>query len=76
MRVGTIAIFCTVSVAQQPNEVVAAHKLQEGMVIVCVVCNDSGALLVPAGTRITSSTATRIAAALGEKLIEVSPLAA
>lgn len=70
------SLYCIASIEQQANQLVPAEKLQEGMVVVRAICNDAGAMLIPAGTRITQSTAKRIAAALGEKLIEVSPLAA
>lgn len=65
-----------VKVTPQANDLVPATQLREGMVVVRSVCNEAGALLVPAGTRITSTTAERVAKLLGEgSMVEVSPAA-
>lgn len=56
------------------NQRVRAAHLEEGMVVVDDLRNDQGLLLVPAGTRLTSSTASRVAGILGnDVLIEVVP---
>ena len=65
-------LHAIVTVGPQPNELVPANRLREGMVVVRAVTNESGALLIPAGTRVTSSTADRVAKQLGEQLIAVT----
>ena len=58
------------------NERISAAKLAEGMVIAHDVRNESGILLVPAGARLTSTSALRLAAMLGPRFfLEVAPAA-
>jgi CheY-like chemotaxis protein len=58
------------------NQRVAAANLCEGMVIAYDVRNDAGVLLVPAGSRLTSTTAARLAKILGPRMfLEVAPAA-
>ncbi len=51
------------------NRRVAAAKLAEGMVLVRDLRNAEGALLVAAGTRLTSTTAVHVARILGERFV-------
>jgi DNA-binding response OmpR family regulator len=54
------------------NERVPACSLREGMVLIHDLRNESGALLVAAGTRLTVTSAERVGRALGERfLVEV-----
>jgi len=56
------------------NQRVAASELCEGMVLVHDLRSGDGTLLVRAGARFTSTTATRVAQMLGPRfLIEVAP---
>jgi CheY-like chemotaxis protein len=55
---------------------VSAGDLKEGMVLVRDLRNDAGLLLVPSGTRLTSSAAERVSRLLGrDHLVEVSAAA-
>jgi len=55
---------------------VSACDLKEGMVLVRDLRNDAGLLLVPSGTRLTSSAAERVSRLLGrDHLVEVSAAA-
>jgi DNA-binding response OmpR family regulator len=57
---------------RRPNRRVQARRLAEGMVVVADVCNGAGVLLLPSGTRLTSSTAERLSHLLDDHaLIEV-----
>ncbi|HEV8551748.1 MAG TPA: response regulator [Polyangiaceae bacterium] len=63
-------------IQSKENQRVAASHLAEGMVIVHDVRSENGLLLVPAGSRLTSSSAARLAKALGPKFfLEVAPAA-
>ena len=58
------------------NQKVSASQLTEGMVVAHDVRNEGGILLVPAGSRLTGTSAARLAKMLGEKFfIEVAPAA-
>jgi len=57
------------------NQRVQASKLAEGMVIAHDVRNESGILLVPAGARLTATSAARLAKMLGSTFLEVAPAA-
>jgi CheY-like chemotaxis protein len=64
------------AVHSKANQRVPASNLSEGMVIVHDVRNAGGMLLVPAGSRLTSSTAAKLAKVLGPKFfLEVAPAA-
>jgi DNA-binding response OmpR family regulator len=58
-------------VRRRPNRRVQARRLIEGMVVVEDVCNESGVLLLPSGTRLTSTTAERLSRLLDRTMIEV-----
>jgi hypothetical protein len=58
-------------VRARPNRRVPARRLAEGMVVVKDVCNGSGVLLLPSGTRLTSTTAERLSRLLDQALIDV-----
>ena len=58
-------------VRRRPNRRVPAGRLAEGMVVVSDVCNGTGVLLLPSGTRLTSTTAERLSRLLGQTIIEV-----
>jgi len=58
------------------NQRVAASALAEGMVLAFDVRNEGGMLLVPAGARLTSTTAAKLAGLLGPRFfLEVAPAA-
>jgi hypothetical protein len=63
-------------IVNHENVRVPASRLREGMVLVEDLRNGVGALLVPAGTRLTATTVERVAALLGHKyLVEVASAA-
>lgn len=71
---GTLALVG--EVRRRANERVSAAKLTEGMVVAYDVRNEGGVLLVPAGARLTSTSATRLANLLGARVfIDVAPAA-
>jgi DNA-binding response OmpR family regulator len=55
----------------RPNRRVPARRLAEGMVVVKDVVNGAGVLLLPSGTRLTSTTAERLSRLLDQTLIDV-----
>jgi hypothetical protein len=58
------------------NQRISAADLSEGMVIVREVRSEAGLLLVPAGSRLTSSTAAKLAQVLGPRyFVEVAAAA-
>jgi CheY-like chemotaxis protein len=60
-------------VRSRENQRVAASDLKEGMVLVHDLRSESGTLLVKAGSRLTTTTATRVAQMLGPRfLVEVA----
>ena len=60
-------------IAKRGNERVPACRLCEGMVLVHDLRSDSGALLMTAGSRLTSTSASRLAQLLGPQcMIEVA----
>jgi CheY-like chemotaxis protein len=54
---------------RRENLRVPTSELAEGMVLVHDLCNESGALIIPAGTRLTSSTAERMSQMFGRKFV-------
>jgi hypothetical protein len=61
-------------VRKRSNERVASSKLAEGMVLAHDVRTEAGILLAPAGTRLTVTTAAKLAKVLGPRAhIEVAP---
>ncbi len=54
------------------NAQLRAVELREGMVVVGDVRNGKGVLVVPGGTRLTTTTAERVATMLGNALVEIS----
>jgi hypothetical protein len=60
-------------VSVRETQRVSSACLKEGMVVSHDLRSESGALLVPAGTRLTRTTASRLALALGNRaLVEVA----
>jgi len=57
---------------QRANRKIPARKLVEGMVVVSDVRNPAGLLLLPSGTRLTSTTASRLSNLLDVALVEVA----
>jgi hypothetical protein len=53
---------------------VQASSLREGMVVASDVTNDAGVLIVRAGTRLTETTAERIARLAPKKQIELTEI--
>lgn len=71
-RGSAISVAFAVSVITQKTQRLAANLLREGMVLTKDVRNDAGLLLVPSGTRLTSTSADRVANLLGaERLVEI-----
>jgi DNA-binding response OmpR family regulator len=70
---GKACIAIVGEIRKRENQRVSASRLREGMVVVNDLRTESGALLVTAGSRLTSTTATRIAQMLGERFfVEVA----
>jgi CheY-like chemotaxis protein len=63
-------------IRSRSNERISAAQLTEGMVLAHDFRNEGGVLLVPAGSRLTATSATRLAAMLGPRyFLEVAPAA-
>lgn len=73
MRGQPVEIMFAVETICRGKRQVAAHDLKEGMVLARDLRNEAGLLLVPQGTRITSSAAERVARLLGRThMVEVA----
>jgi CheY-like chemotaxis protein len=71
-----VSVGFQVEVRDRANELVVVSGLREGMVLARDLLNPSGALLLTAGTRMTSASITRIGQLLGPRLqIEVADTA-
>lgn len=65
-----------VEIVERENQRVPASKLTEGMVLAHDLRNDGGILLVPAGSRLSGTSAARLAKLLGDSIyLEVAPAA-
>lgn len=61
-------------IRQRTNQRVPASQLSEGMIIAHDVRNEGGILLVPAGARLTGTTAAKLSKMLGPRFfLEVAP---
>jgi CheY-like chemotaxis protein len=71
MRIGDkdIRLLVDVTVVQQKNNRVPVAQLKEGMVLRQDLKNEFGALLIPAGTRLTATTAARISKLMGDRYV-------
>ncbi len=68
MRIGLVG-----EILKKKNQRVPATRLKEGMVLAHDLKTAAGALLVPGGTRLTSTSAERVGRLLGERcLVEVA----
>jgi DNA-binding response OmpR family regulator len=56
-------------VRRRENQRVAASLLKEGMVVAADLFSDTGALVVRAGTRLSATTAARVATILGHRFV-------
>jgi CheY-like chemotaxis protein len=56
-------------VRRRENQRVTASALREGMVVAADLFSDSGALVVRAGTRLSATTAARVATILGQRFV-------
>ncbi|HEY3595843.1 MAG TPA: hypothetical protein VGL13_18290, partial [Polyangiaceae bacterium] len=56
-------------VRRRENQRLEASSLREGMVVASDLFSDSGALVVRAGTRLSATTAQRVAAILGQRFV-------
>jgi DNA-binding NarL/FixJ family response regulator len=65
-------VHVLVSVRHLPRTRVPAHSLREGMVLANDVANDAGLLIARAGTRLTETTAEKIARLVPKKIIELA----
>jgi CheY-like chemotaxis protein len=74
---GTSAVIAVVGqIRSKANQRVAVEKLCEGMVIAHDVRTEAGILLVPGGSRLTSTTAAKLAKILAPRsFLEVAPAA-
>ena len=58
------------------NERISAAQLAEGMILAHDIRSEGGVLIVPAGSRLTATSANRLAAMLGPRyFLEVAPAA-
>lgn len=63
-------------VRARSNERISAAQLTEGMVLAHDIRSEGGVLIVPAGSRLTATSANRLAAMLGPRyFLEVAPAA-
>lgn len=63
-------------IRNRSNERISAAQLTEGMVLAHDIRNEGGILLVPAGSRLTATSANRLSAMLGPRyFLEVAPAA-
>ena len=63
-------------IRERANQRVAASQLAEGMILAHDVRNEGGILLVPAGSRLTNTSAVKLAKLLGPRFfLEVAPAA-
>lgn len=70
---GKVCLAVAAEIRRTERQRVPASKLREGMVLAHDLRTETGALLVAAGSRLTRTTATRIAQMLGERfLVEVA----
>jgi len=73
-ELGCLAL--AVQIVERENQRVPASKLTEGMVLAHDLRNDGGILLVPAGSRLSGTSAARLAKMLGDSIyLEVAPAA-
>lgn len=73
-ELGCLAL--AVQIVERENQRVPASQLTEGMVLAHDLRNDGGILLVPAGSRLSGTSAARLAKMLGDSIyLEVAPAA-
>jgi CheY-like chemotaxis protein len=73
---GLVSIAVVVEIKRLQNQRVPASKLTEGMVLAHDIRNEAGILLVPAGSRLTATSALKLAKMLGASFfLEVAPAA-
>jgi len=68
----TASLSVIAEVRRRSNRQIPARRLSEGMIVVNDIRNLGGMLLLPSGTRLTSTTAQRLSELLGMAMIEVS----
>ncbi|HEY4244458.1 MAG TPA: hypothetical protein VGM88_31810 [Kofleriaceae bacterium] len=71
----SVALTVIAEVRSRANRRIPASGLSEGMVVVGDLHSQTGTLLLPAGTRLTATTAERLGRLLDEFLVEVSAAA-
>ena len=63
-------------IRNRSNERISAAQLAEGMILAHDIRSEGGVLIVPAGSRLTATSANRLAAMLGPRyFLEVAPAA-
>ncbi len=72
VRAEPITISVIAAIRARANIQLRADKLQEGMVLVGDVRNRCGMLVVSAGTRLTATSAERLASMLGGALVDIA----
>jgi hypothetical protein len=73
---GLGCLALAVQIVERENQRVPASKLTEGMVLAHDLRNEGGILLVPAGSRLSGTSAARLAKMLGDSVyLEVAPAA-
>jgi DNA-binding response OmpR family regulator/CheY-specific phosphatase CheX len=76
VAVGDIQLYVSCVARVRPNIRVRTGELREGMILANDLTNESGALLVRAGTRLTTSTVNRVQRMLaGHEIVEVAEAA-
>ena len=76
VAVGDIQLYVSCVARVKPNIRVRTGELREGMILANDLTNESGALLVRAGTRLTTSTVNRVQRMLaGHEVVEVAEAA-
>jgi len=71
-RSETSFVHCVVAVRRTPRVKIKAGSLREGMVVAVDVTSDAGTLIVPAGTRLTETSAERIRRLLPKADVELA----
>jgi DNA-binding NarL/FixJ family response regulator len=75
LRAGEAILNIVLSLRNKPRSMVAAAQLKEGMILASDVLTDSGLLLARAGTRLTQTTAEKLARLIPNNKIELGEAA-
>ena len=75
-RSDNAVVYAVVTLRHQGKIKLPASRLKEGMVVATDVLNDAGLLLVRGGTRLTETTAEKLARMIPKREIELADAAA